>query len=240
MGTTPSDITVEVTDAASGSASSGTDYSAVGTLTLTFPAGLADGATQVFNLGVLADIVIEGDETVDLQLGNVTGIGGALGAQTTHTATITDDDQATLAFQGATSATADEAASNHAVAVVLNVPAGTTPTAITVDVTDAGSGTATSGADYNAVGTVTLTFPAGSADGATKIFNLLVVDNALVESDETVDLQLGNPTGTGALLGAQTTHTVTITDDDQATVAFQAVSSATVDEAAGNHAVAVV
>ncbi|MHC4499571.1 MAG: DUF2341 domain-containing protein, partial [Planctomycetota bacterium] len=238
-GTTPSPITVDVTDLGGGSATSGKDYSAIGTVTLTFPAGSANGAIQTFNLGVLADTDVEGDETVNLQLNNVTGP-GTLGAQTTHTATITDDDFATVAFQVATSATADENAGNHAVAVVLSVPSGTTPSPITVDVTDSGGGSATSGTDYTAVGTVTLTFPAGSANGAIQTFNLSVLADTDVEGDETVDLQIGNVTGTQAILGAQTTHTATITDDDNATVAFQAATSTTADESAGNHAVAVV
>ena len=114
-----------------------------------------------------------------------------------------------VAFQAATSATADEAAGNHAINVVLS---GSTPTAITVDVTDALSGTATSGTDYTAVGTVTLTFPAGSVSGAIQIFNLAVLADTLDEADETVDLQLGNVTG--AALGVPTTHEATITDDD--------------------------
>ncbi len=239
-GTTPTDVTVEVSDAGSGTASSGGDYSAVGTVTLTFPAGSANGATQVFNLGVLADLLVEGDETVDLQLGNATGIGGALGVQTTHTATITDDDQATVAFVAATSATVDEGAGNHTMEVVLSVPSSTTLTDITVDVTDAGSGSASSGTDYSAVGVVTLTFPAGSVDGASQTFDLVVLDDLLVEGNETADLQLGNVTGIGGALGAQTTHSATITDDDQATVAFVLATSVTADEATGNHGVEVV
>ncbi len=114
-----------------------------------------------------------------------------------------------VAFQAATSATADEAAGNHAINVVLS---GTTPTAITVDVSDVLSGTATSGTDYTAVGTVTLTFPAGAVNGAIQIFNLAVLADTLVEGNETVDLQLGNVTG--AALGVQDTHEATITDDD--------------------------
>jgi hydroxyethylthiazole kinase-like sugar kinase family protein len=154
---------------------------------------------------------VEGDETVDLQLGNVTGTQAILGAQTTHTATIIDDDFAKVAFQAATSATADEdAAGNHAVTVLLSVPSGTTPSAITVDVTDVGGGTATSGTDYSPVGTATLTFPVGSSNGATQTFNLGILSDAFAEGIETVNLQMGNVTGTGAVLGSQTTHTVSL------------------------------
>ncbi|GAG23060.1 unnamed protein product, partial [marine sediment metagenome] len=195
-GTTPSAITVDVTDVGGGTATADADYTAVGTVTLTFPAGSASGATQTFNLAVLGDTDVEVNETVNLQLNNVIGTQAVLGAQATHEATITDDDTATIAFQSVSSATADEIAGNHAVTVELTVATGTTPSAITVDVTDVGGGTATADADYIAVGTVTLTFPAGSASGATQTFNLAVLGDTDVEVNETVNLQLNNITGT--------------------------------------------
>ncbi|MDH5639976.1 MAG: DUF2341 domain-containing protein, partial [Nitrospira sp.] len=70
----------------------------------------------------------------------------------------------TLYFQSATGATADESAANLGVTVVIAVPTGITGVDITVDITDGGSGSALSGTDYSAVGTATLTFPAGTLD----------------------------------------------------------------------------
>ena len=61
-------------------------------------------ATKTFTIPVTQDTLVEGAETVNLSLGTVTGT-AALGTQTTHTATITDDEAAgTVAFTAATSA----------------------------------------------------------------------------------------------------------------------------------------
>jgi hypothetical protein len=93
-GTLSAAVTVEAVDAGGGSATSATDYNAFGTQTVTFPIGAADGATQSVTLNVLADTDVEGNETVNLQLQNVSAP-ATIGAQNTHVATITDDDAAT-------------------------------------------------------------------------------------------------------------------------------------------------
>lgn len=231
-------ITIDVTDAGGGSATSGADYTAIPTTTLTFLAGSVNGDTQSFSLTVLSDTSIEGDETVNLQLSNISGGLNSIGVPSTHTVTITDDDFTSVDFQAASSSTADETAGNHAITLVLTA-AGPIGADVTVDVTDAGGGTATSTSDYSSVGTTVVTFPMGSGNGATQTFNLGVLADTDVEADETVNLQISNPTG-GAGLGAQTTHQATILDDDDAVVQFQNAGSATADETAGNHAVTVV
>jgi len=243
-GVTLAPITVDAFDRGTGSATSGApgtaDYDTVGTVTVTFPTGSADGATQDVDVTVNDDALVEGNETVELGLRNVVGA-ASLGGQDTHTVTITDDEVTTVAFTAAASTTANEAAGNHPVTVTLSVPGGgAIAQAVTVDVTDAGTGTATSGVagDYSAVGTETLTFPAGSVDGAVQTFNLAILADTLVEGDETVELRLGN-VGGPAYLGAPSSHTVTIDDDDVTSVAFAAATSATANEAAGNHAVTV-
>lgn len=90
-GAIPGAVGATVSDSGGGSASSGTDYQALGPQTVTFTSGSTNGATQTVDLNVLADFAAEGDETVVLQLGSVTGPASA-GATTGHTATITDDD----------------------------------------------------------------------------------------------------------------------------------------------------
>jgi len=68
-------------------------------------------------------------------------------------------------------------------------------------------GTAAAGADYNAA-SGTLAF----ADGeVAKTFTVSLLDDALVEGDETVNLSLANPTG-GAGLVSPTSAVLTITD----------------------------
>lgn len=237
-GTTAVPVTVAVVDATGGSAASGADYAPVVGAVLAFPAGSGNGDTQSFDLGVLADALVEGNETVNLALGAITGPATA-GAQTTHQVTITDDDAASIAFTNAASATVSELAGTHPVAATLTVPGGgVTAVPITVNLVDAGGGSATSGADYAGVGAVPLTFPIGSGNGATVNFNLQVLGDLLTEGDETVNLQLAAITGP-ATLGALTVHTATITDDDAASVSFVAAASATADESAANHAVGV-
>jgi Tol biopolymer transport system component len=71
-------------------------------------------------------------------------------------------------------------------------------------------GTATAGADYVAA-SGTLTFDAGQA---TQTFAVTLLDDALDEPDETVELTLSNPAG-GPGLGSPDAATLAITDDDE-------------------------
>ena len=221
-------VATEVVDAGGGSATSGVDYNAFGIQTITFPVGSGDGTTQASILTPIDDSVSEGDETVNLSLQNLAGppLIVTFAAPTTHIATITDD-EASVVFQATSSSTADEGTALN-IPVVLSTPIPLTA-ALSVDVVDAGGGTAGSGADYTAVGTQTITFPMGSTNGTTMNASLAPVDDVDVENNETVNLQLQNLVGTGSI-GTQSAHTVTIIENDTATVAFQAASSATVDE----------
>lgn len=81
--------------------------------------------------------------------------------------------------------------------------------AVAIDFTT-GGGTATAGADYTATST-TVSFADG--DTAPKTVSIPIVDDGLVEGDETVNLTLANPSG-GATLGAQSSAVLTITDND--------------------------
>lgn len=83
--------------------------------------------------------------------------------------------------------------------------------AITIEYA-AGGGTAQTPADY-AAASGTLAWSAG--DGADKTFDVTVVDDLLIEGDETVGLSLLNPSA-GATLGSQIAAMLTIVDDDTA------------------------
>lgn len=84
-------VSVDVGDALSGSAGSGTDYVAFAPQTLTFPIGAVSGDTQSVTLTPLDDFDIESNETVVLSLSGPTS-GAQLGLISTYTLTITDDD----------------------------------------------------------------------------------------------------------------------------------------------------
>ena len=88
-------------------------------------------------------------------------------------------------------------------------------------VIDAGSGSATSGTDYTPFGTQTVTFAVGSTGGATDSVTLQPIDDAVVESAETVNLALQNLTNTlsGRASHGTTAGTVTINDNDTPNVA---------------------
>jgi hypothetical protein len=104
----------------------------------------------------------------------------------------------------------------HEVTVQLNI-AGFLRTAVTVDVVDvtSGPGSATLNTDYTYNSPQTVTFPAGSGDGATQTVTVNILDDVLDEPDETVNLQLQDVTGpeTTILVGSED-HQVTIIDND--------------------------
>ena len=89
-------------------------------------------------------------------------------------------------------------------------------TATTIDVSISVSDlstTATVGVDYT-FATLTLMIPAGQT---TASFTLDLIDDAIDESDETIELALTSPTG--VTIGALGTHTITIVDDEANPVA---------------------
>jgi YVTN family beta-propeller protein len=80
-------------------------------------------------------------------------------------------------------------------------------------------GTATAGSDYTAA-SGTLSWADG--DSAPKTFVVPILQDALVEGNETVNLTLSAPTG-GATLGAPSTAVLTIVDDDAPVVIGQPI-----------------
>jgi hypothetical protein len=85
--------------------------------------------------------------------------------------------------------------------------------AVSVDFATA-DGSAFAPADYlAAVGTLNW----ADGDTAPKMIQITIVDDILVEANETFTVTLSNPQG-GAALGANITATVTIRDNDQVSV----------------------
>ena len=74
-------------------------------------------------------------------------------------------------------------------------------------------GTATAGSDYTDTHG-TLTFAAGET---SKTFTIPITDDTAVEGNESLVVTLSNPTG-GATLGSQNLSTLTIQDNDTATL----------------------
>lgn len=82
---------------------------------------------------------------------------------------------------------------------------------ITFDLADLGTGTATSGSDYTAIpGGAQITIANGQSSGT---YTVVVSDDNFDETDETVNVQISNPSGL-AINIVTATASATITDDD--------------------------
>ncbi|MCZ6690545.1 MAG: hypothetical protein O7H41_13185, partial [Planctomycetota bacterium] len=187
-----------------GTATAGVDYAAASG-TLSWLSG--DMTDKTFTVDITDDFAVEGDETVNLTISLAVG-NATLGLLATAIVTILDDDvPGTLQFSASTFQVDENDLAGTATITVTR--AGGVGDAVSVMYATA-NGTAVEPGDYTAT-SGTLNWTAG--DGAAKTFTIDIVDDAVVEPDETLDITLMNPTG-GAALGAPSAATLTIVDDD--------------------------
>jgi hypothetical protein len=215
-------VTVDYT-ASGGTATAGSDY-VVASGTLTFPVGVT---TQTFSVTVIDDDVDEvAQETVNLTLSNP---GNAeLGTPTSAVLRIQDNDPPpTVQFSPSVFAQ-NEHGANAVIGVELSAPSAFL---ITVDYATS-NGTATAGSDYLAT-SGTLTFTPGTT---TQSFSVSILDDALDEPNETVNLSLSNPVS--AVVGTPAS-TLTIVDDDGASTVQFSSSSYSVSEGGGTATITV-
>ena len=206
----------QVTFAVSGTATSGTDYSALGT-TITIPAGQISVTLPVT---VQPDNIAEGTETVILTMVAATSNTAITASTLPATVNIADNDVATVAVNNVTVV---ENAGKATFTVTLT---GNVQNAFTVNFTTA-NGTALAGSDYTAA-TGSVTFPAGSISGATQTFDVPLVNDNIAELAETFTATLtGVSAGSPVTIpAAGATGTATITDDDAVSVAINSVTAA--------------
>jgi len=210
--TTNQTVTVGYSVTGGTATGSGTDFT-LASGTLTFNPGTT---TQNISVTVVNDTINETNETIVVTLASPTV--SALGANTAHTYTITDNDTApTVAF---TATISNGVESTTAVTLPVTLTGNATEQAVTVDYSVTG-GTATGGGTDFTLAAGTLTFAAGTT---SQNVSITVVNEAINEPNETIVVTLSNPTISA--LGANTVHTYTITNDDTApTVAFDATTS---------------
>ncbi|HBE30210.1 MAG TPA: hypothetical protein DD990_02380, partial [Cyanobacteria bacterium UBA11368] len=191
---------------ANGTATAPNDYTNT-PIPVTFNPGQT---TQVITIPIVDDNLIEGNETVQLSLTNPTGTSRVtLGSQSTATLTIVDNDNpGTLQFSNSEFVTLENGTPVLAVTVTRT---GGSDGAVSATV-NLNNGTAIAPGDYNNA-PITVNFANG--DTAPKTVLIPIVDDNLVETTETVNLTLANPTG-GATLGTQNTATLSIVDNDNA------------------------
>jgi hypothetical protein len=213
-GGTTGAIAVTVT-ATGGTATAGTDFTGA-----PYTVNFANGdTTATLTIPITDDTAIEGDETTNL---TITAAGAAtIGTPAGNTLTITDNDF-TVQFQGATTTVAESA--GNATFTLTRTGATAAASAVTVTVT---GGTATEGTDFTA-GPYTVNFAIGAT---TATLTIPIVDDALVEGNETAVLTISAVGGSGGAVGAQATNTLTITDNDSTgTIAFQSATSTVAED----------
>jgi len=203
---------VTVTLAYSGTAINGTDYNSSASTTITINAGntSANVATIITPVN---DADPEAAETIIVDVTNVTN--GTEATAQSQTITITDDDTPNLTFTTASSNGA-ESVSSAGITVDLSIASG-----LTVTADYALTGTATEGTDYTLAAGM-LTFNPGDVQETITIAS--IIDDAILESNETVIITLSNLSNANA--GTNQVHTYTINNNDAAAVTIADVSQA--------------
>src|SRR5438552_2694057 len=197
-------------------ATAGNEYLAVPTSTITFTPG---ETTSTITVQVNVDTTDEADETFFINLSNPAN---ATIADSQGLGTIINDDlPPAVSFNTASSGGLENVTPAN-LAVSLSAPSGKT---VSVDYAVTG-GTATVGVDYTLPGG-TLTFAPGVT---SKNISIAVVNDALDENDETIEITLSNPSN--ATVDPISTHTYTILDnDDPPAVSFALASSSGAESA---------
>jgi hypothetical protein len=198
----------------SGNATPGDDFT-IATGQVNFAPGQTT-ATQT--LTILNDVLGEGPETTTLKLANPTG-GASLGPRFSTLVTITDNEPAVQFLLSAQSV----AESSGSVKVTVSRTPGPGPVTVDYGVT---GGNATPLADFGPA-SGSLGF---AANELSKVLTIPIVNDGSGEGLETFILGLSNPGG--ASIGARSTNTISITDNEPA-IQFS-LAAQSVAESAGS------
>ena len=214
----PQEVTVAYADAGTGTATAGTDYTALSSGTLTFAVG---ATTHTISVSVTGDAVDEADETIQVTLSNPT-VGAALGTAPTGTGTITDDD----ALPTVTLAVSSTAVTEHGgVATVTATLSGQSNEAVVLTVTASPVTPAVAG-DFDLSTATTLTIAAETTT-STGLVTVTAVDNDVDADADNKDVTVSATATGGRGVANPTSVMLTLTDDDVAGVAVSPSTSTT-------------
>ncbi len=193
-------VTFQATTTA-GSATAPADYTTTSS-SLTMAAGI-DTVNVV--VPVVGDSTPENDETFTITLSAAVG---ATIADGTGVITVLDDDpRITVDTPAVTKAEGNAGSSNASVTLRRSTTRGPATPSVKVNTTN---GTAVAPADFTAITNQTVTFAPGAA---TATVNIPIVGDTAGEANETFTAAISAPSA-GAVIGAPTAATVTITNDD--------------------------
>ncbi|KPA19406.1 Na-Ca exchanger/integrin-beta4 domain protein, partial [Candidatus Magnetomorum sp. HK-1] len=194
-----SGIAASIDYTVSGTATSGTDYSIVNTLTI--EAGSTSNSVTLF---IANDNIDENSEVIFVNMVAYTNV--TAGIATVYTLTITDDDNPPIISFSPVSKISAESIGIVSINTILSLAS---EKSISVDYGMIG-GTASSGIDYTLI-SGTLNFPPGST---SKTITCTVADDSIEEASETVILGLSNFVNVTETSGAGDSFTLTIEDND--------------------------
>uniref|UniRef100_UPI000564A6E9 beta strand repeat-containing protein n=1 Tax=Maribacter antarcticus TaxID=505250 RepID=UPI000564A6E9 len=189
-----------------GSATSGSDYTAVPFGTLSFSGN--NGEVQAVSVNIIDDIDLEGFEILSISLFNLSTNQISIIDGNAFGQIVDNDTPNTNEGVSASNFTVDEAAGTTSFDISLNVDV---PGGFTVDYTIT-DGTATAGNDYSALLTGTLPFVGLSGETITVPVN--IIDDAFLEGAEFLSIALSN-LSTNSIFIVDGNAFGTIADNDQ-------------------------
>ena len=190
-------------------------------ITVTFANG---ETTKTFTIPIVDDSIFENTENLNLTLSNPTG-GATLGTQTTATLNIIDNDAVPGVLNFAEASYQVNEAENSLTVTVNRTVGSDGEVGATVLLSN---GTATAGDDYLAT-PIAVEFANGES---SKTIAIPLIDDSVLESDETINLTLANPTG-GVTIGEQNNSVVMIKDNDLKPTLTLDISEVSASEADG-------
>lgn len=208
------DITISITESADvhfnldmnealSTATNAVDFGFSDPMPLTFSVG--GPTSQTITVDIYEDVFDEPDETIVFQI--AFPVGAIPAEPDVITVTINDNDGPPGISFGTDAVSLTESATTVTGSVVIDVPSD-----CSIDVAlNAGLSTATDGSDFNFTSPLTLNFTAGGA--ASLDFDVAILDDASVESAETIVFDLSTVTGT-CFIDEPDQYIITIEDTD--------------------------
>ena len=178
------------------------------TQTVIFPGGSA--TDEILTITVTDNGVNDGNAVLVFELQNISGGQGtpAVGSPSQFTLTVLDDEAPpTVGFDLVSSSVLEGGVAS--IGVTMNAAPGAN---VTLDVIDLFTGTAVSGTDYTALGTVTLTYTPSDTYPFTQNVSVTTLPDGIYQGPLTVILDASIVTGSATL--GTTPHTLTINDDE--------------------------
>lgn len=180
------------------------DYTNISPVAVEF----ADGQTSAtVNIPIEDDAIAENGETVILRLDNPTG-GANVGTRSEAVLAIEDDDNPVGSIQFAEADFQVDETDSEATLTLVRDGGSEGVLRVNVNLAD---DTATSPDDYINNSPLVVEFGDGQI---VQTVTIPIVDDAILEDDETVDLILDDPEG-GVFFGRQNTATLTVVDDEE-------------------------